>query len=551
MLPKVARAYARFGPQPENTTTPRDFQGSFPVLGKQYAWTGPGRFYGTRTNDPFGRAYIYPQDKITVQDYDLMRFDGQIRAGMQLIKLPIRGCGWQIMCQDSDISNLITEILKPIWAKLIKDICLGLDFGWVVGEQLKSVGYNLTVSQTSAALNSAQEKTYPYYIRLDDVMMVDNVTSRLLAFERSGHFAGFEQFTPELVVVANTKAFHWANDMELQELYGISRMRACYPYWLFKKQNYDWLNVGFETMALPYKKIMYPDGSTEWGQDENGEPVSIPNQQIAMELGENLGNNNTIIIPSGVYEETKTPMWDVSFVKSEFDGAPIIEYIDKLNLEILKGLLIPELALNTGSSGSYDLAQEQIRMFMKGLQATLAEIASVVTLQIVQPLVRDNFGRFAPKAYLQFEPLADDVVEGLTNVLLETIGAGQPIPLVDGNQMVPDYQKMAEMTNLPFQFLKEDALAEYRKAQQANQAASPDMPFEGGPPGQQQQNGPGDASFGGGKRQNGFGSKGGASNQPDNYDQGGGDNGSNDGEMGLSEAYQGWEVKGNRLKWAS
>ena len=546
---------SRYGGPVEPSPNGSTFKPEYPVY-RQLARTGASRYYGTLRGDRFGRVYIYSPEQISTQELDEMRMDGQIRAGLMLMKLPIIRSRWTVNCNDKDIANYVREILKPIWAETIRHILLMLDFGYMVAEVITSNRYGLEVTSTQANLGSKVVKRYPVALVVDDVMEIDPLTLKLLAYNKSGKFAGFEQFTPQTCQVPESKAFHIANEMEFKELYGVPRTKPCYPYWLRKKAAYEWADIGYQQNSVPLRKIRYPELQIEDGTDSFGNPVYVNASDIALQVGNEMDNRNVIALPSGVYSDTKQPMWEAEFMEAPFNGTDLLAYVDHQNLEILKSLLIPELALNTGSSGSYDLAQEQMRTMMMMIETIQDQIAEALSSQIVARVVKQMFGRSAPRASIVFQPLADDVKEGLTNVLFETIGQGQPIPLVDGNQMLVDWEAVAEYSGIPVQVLQEEDLATFRKAQESNQppgqgAVGPDgQPL----PGSEQNGGGGDMPFGappggsGGDDRGGYGTTGGASRQPQNQQQPNLDDDER-GPMGLADIMRDWDVVENELVW--
>lgn len=546
----VKEVLARYAMGGEASATSRNFRPDYPVF-RQYARTGAARYAPSLRADKFGRVFLYNPDKISIQEYDEMRMDGQVRAGLQLLKLPIMRSRWVINSQDKDQAAYVTEILKPVFPTILRHILLSLDFGYICGELLWELLYDVAVSSTNSSLNATQEKTYPVAISLRRMMLLDPVTYYVLAYKHSGEFAGVKQYTPYSTIVQEDKVFHFANEIEFDELHGISRLKPCYPYWFFKKSQYEWTNVGYETQSIPQRKVRYPDISIPIGTAGDGvTPQYIEAVSVAEDLAEGLANNNAVLLPSTLHRETNQPMWDVEWMETKFDGQRNIAYIDHLNAEILKSLLIPELALNVGQSGSYDLAQEQIRFFLLGLEALMDQIADAVSKQLVQRIIRYQFGRNQPKAYLKFQPLADDVKEGLTNVLFETIGQNRPIPLKDGQQMLPDWRKIAEDSGIPVDILTKEDLASYQAGLQFVQGLDAQQM---GPDGQPMDGGGGDMPFDGGPpARGGYGAPGGASNRGDNVESGGGSDFGEDQQANFSEVVDGgsWSIVDGEMVWA-
>jgi hypothetical protein len=452
----------------ETTIQAQQFAPDFPIF-TQIGKTGATRLTPGVRNDKFGRIYIYNPDNISIADYDEMRMDGQVRAGLMLIKLPVQQCRWSIMCEDPDISSFISEVLKPIWDDFIRNILLALDFGFSVSEKVWGVTYGLRVTQTQGQLGDAVARTYPQALTLRRMVQLDPNTIYLLAYRNSGEFAGVRQYVAGGGTIPRNKSFIFANDCEFQEFYGISRLRPCYPYWYFKKLVYEWTNVFYETYSVPMKIGRYPTGKFEAGRDGSGQPIFIENESVLLDLLEEMRNNHAVAIPSNRYEDGNYK-WEIEPFEVNRTGADHIAYIAHLNMMILKSLLVPQLALETGGVGSYGLGEEQIKFFMLGEQALLAQIEGAINQQLIPELVKYNFGPRAPRALLRFQPLNDEILDGLKQTLIQTIGSGQPVPLANGSAAMIDMQWLAESLGVPVQYLSAEEHANFIAAQSNMQA---------------------------------------------------------------------------------
>jgi hypothetical protein len=463
----------------------------------QVAKTGASRYAPKVLGDKYGRVLTYWLDQISINEYDEMRMDGQVRAGLQLIKLPIQRAAWFVTCPDEDIAAFVNQVMNDVWEPLVRQALTALEFGYSVFEKVWTVGYGLRVTATQGNLDSSRERVYPFAQILQRMVHLDPRTLYLLAYERSSEFAGVSIFTPETSKIAANKAFLFAHDAEFGQIHGTSRLKPCYPYWFFKKLQYENVNVFNETCATPIRRVRYPVGRYE----ENGEMVN--NMDVALEIGASLRNNHTVAVPSQTYEGNGTgggaPLWDIDYLETGRSGDEMIAYIDHLNVMILKSLLVPQLALEIGGSGSYALAQEQIDFFLQSEEALAQQLAAAINSQIIDQLVYRNFGPKAPKAKIQIQGMTKMMSEGLQNILMESLGNGRPIPMADGTLMVPDYRWMAERLGMPVTILDKDDMALYN---QANEAANPmppggDMPFDGGPGGYPGQGGNGGEDYSG------------------------------------------------------
>ena len=323
------------------------FAPDFPIF-RQLGRTGASRYSPTVRNDRFGRVFTYSPDSVTVQEYDEMRMDAQIVAGLALIKMPIQQCGWSIQCEDPDISAFLTEIIKPIWPDFIRQAMLALDFGYSVFEKVWGKEYDLTVTQTQGQADDANYKIYQNADVIEKMMQLDPQTLYLLGYRWSGEFAGVRQYLAGSATIPDNKCFIFSHNIEFSEWYGVSRLKPCYPFWIFKRLMYEFINVRYELWSMPMKLGRYPMGKSETGVDPNtGQPSYVYNADQMMSILEELRSNFAVTLPSNQYENGQF-QWGIELLQNGTNGSDHLQYIDHLNLMILKGLLVPQLALEIG-----------------------------------------------------------------------------------------------------------------------------------------------------------------------------------------------------------
>lgn len=482
----------------EPSPSAQRFETQFPTFA-QLGRTGASRYSPSLRGDRFGRVFTYSPDSISIQQYDKMRMDAQIRAGLQLLKLPIMQADWSMQSEDSDISAFCTEVMKPIWSEFIRHTLLAMEFGFSVFEKIWTVTYDLKVSQNQGKLKSSKERTYPHAITLERLMSLDPQILYLLAYRWSGEFAGVRQYAPNTSLIPSSKCFLYSNDHEFSEWHGVSRLKPCYPYWVFKSLMYEFVNIHYETWSMPMKKGRYPIGKAEIGRNGDDEPIYKQNSQIMIELLDEMRNNFSIALPSNPYDADVGGgnRWDVELMLPQTSGSDHLEFIDHLNLMMLKGLLVPQLALEVGPSGSYGMAEQQIDFFMLNTKSTMDQISTSVNKMLLPQLVKFNFGAKAPIPRHVFTPVHGDIKEGLQQLFFQTLGSGQPIPIDEENYMEPDWAWMSDALGVPIKTLTQ---GEMKARNEQQQDLNPQIdPATGQPlqPGQQpgpQQPGQPDAS---------------------------------------------------------
>jgi hypothetical protein len=518
--------------QQEDELSPgaREYSPDYSIF-RSFGRTGATRYTPSMRDDRHGRVFIYSPDAISVEEYDQMREEGQIKAGLCLVKLPIQQADWSINCEDPDISAFCNQVIKPIWPDWIRNMLLGFDFGYSCFEFIWGKEYDMRVTQTQGNSPSSNVRIYPQATVLKKLTHLDPKTIYLLAYRWSGDFAGVRQYVGTGATIPGSKCYLFPNDVEFQEWYGRSLLKSCYPYWQFKKLMLEWTNVYYETYALPIRKGRYPVGKVEMGVDGNGVPVYMDNDDAMMELLEGLRNNGAVALPGNRYEDANY-QWDIEFMQSNSSGADQIAYIRYLDLMLLKSMLVPQLALeDTGSGlGSGGVAQTQVDFFFLNEAARMRQIEGCMTNQVLTHLVRYNFGPNAPKASFKFEPISTTLRQGLENVILETLGTGQPVPVADGSGIQIDLKWLAENMGVPIETITKEMMDQQKQEamQQQQQMMQGQDPNSQGQGDQEVSQGPG--TYGGKPWQYGSTSSGGSPSEGGtaaggyNPDSAGGDN---------------------------
>lgn len=447
----------RLGAHGEPSLAAQRFDAAFPVFA-QLGRTGPARYSPSVIGDKRGRVFTYSPDTITVDEYDKMRMDAQIRAGLQLLKLPIQQAPWMIACEDQDIAAYCTEILETVWPTFLRHILLSMDFGFSVFETILTTTYGLNVSQNQGRLRSVKQQTYPYAVTIDRMMQLDPKTLYLLAYRWSGEFAGVRQYLPNTQLIPAEKCFIFSNDKEFSEHHGVSRLKPCYPYWMFKQLMYEFTNIRYETWSMPGKIGRYPNGQSEIGRDGSNQPIFALNGDVMLSLLNDMRNNFSAAIPSNRYENGEA-MWDITAMETGSNGQDHLQYIDHLDLQILKALLVPQLALEVGSSGSYGLAEQQLELFMMNTKATMDQISQELAGQLLNQIVKFQFGTKAPRVTHHFMPIHGPVKDGLLSMFFQTLSQGQPIPVDEDNFMIPDWSWMSKTLGVPVKMLTHEETA--------------------------------------------------------------------------------------------
>lgn len=297
--------------------------------------------------------------------YDEMRDDDQVKVAINIKKDLVVNSGWVIECEDKNIVEEVTNGLKDMEANgrldmAFEDILRGIissgyEFGFVLSEpvwRLEGSKYQYDTLKV--------RPPHTFRFNLDDFGNVSTIVQSTARGDLS--------FQPE-------KFIHYAYQSDFGNPYGRSDLRAAYGAWKAKKFINKFLAIYLERYAGPTVVGKFPSG---WDSDQVSRLHTIL---------QTIQNKTVLAIPDDVM---------VEFVQANRDASAVyIQALNYYNMMIGRSILIPDLAGVTGektSGGSYSLGSEQFRMFMATIEKDRQALSRKITLRLVRPLVRANYG---------------------------------------------------------------------------------------------------------------------------------------------------------------
>jgi hypothetical protein len=232
-------------------------------------------------------------------------------------------------------------------------------------------------------------------------------------------------------------------------IFGYPRTGYAYrPWWSFW---FRWaiLDRAFENRGDPATMVRYPEGSTP----EPLTGVAIPNDELALQLGEDIRSGATVAIPSGVYiseldgKPSAVREWDIEFLKEGIDFEPFKETFADLDVMKLRSLWIPEQTFLEGRGGtsSRNVASEMGSHFVEQQSLLAYEIRDTLNRWVIPQFLATNFAEFIANggtANMVVKGFADQDIE-FTQQIIQLIGqqeAGQRelLKLVDLEKVLED-----------------------------------------------------------------------------------------------------------------
>lgn len=438
---------------PTPPTPPKQADAPAKPQGGEVGFTGTQIFAGLPFVE-YNPDLAFPQ---SAKVYDEMRrSDGQIKAVLAAVKLPIRSTKWYVEPeQDADDEKLAQEIADFVQHNLLDG---GMKYSWddFLREALTMLDFGFSVFERVYRFDSYNGKP---------VVMLDKYAPRIASSiwrfpqDEKYNIVAVQQMnwmTGQCVDIPLEKCRVFTYEREGDNITGISILRPAYKHWYIKDALYKIVSVGIEKtlMGTPYAEL--PEGISSKDKDE-----------ILDALAESrVSSDSAITVPKGVVlgmlEGKKSPM----------DAMPFIEHHDTL---IARSVLAQFLNLGTMSSasgGAYALGREMVDMFVMGLEAIACAVQHEVQKDI-KDLVVWNFGPDAPVPRLKHKDITFRDMGQLADALGKLGSGGIVTTDADLENQIRDIFGLSP--------IPEDAL-KARKEMEANPPVPPTPPASPQPP---------------------------------------------------------------------
>tara|TARA_R110000803_G_scaffold210718_2_gene283377 strand:- start:4428 stop:7601 length:3174 start_codon:yes stop_codon:yes gene_type:complete len=293
------------------------------------------------------------------------------------------------------VADFVEKQTKRFWQTGLQDLLKAQVWGWAGGE----VCYRLSRDKR--------------FVEFDKIL--SRHASTIRAMKTDGSLSGVRfrigETTQKTVDLSFPKAVWHSFRSEDGSNYGESILVGAYSPWSDK-----WLNGGaldvrrlFMTKDAYGGATMYfPTGTTQQ-TNSSGDSMSIENGDIAQMAVEQSKSGAVKTLPSK-RDEAGNRLWEWEDAKVSSNPEHILKYPKDCDIEILRGMEIPDDVLVSEATGSWAGKVVPQRAFYSGLETWLSEIVSVWVTQILEPLVLLNFGR-AEEFQVQTKPLSVEASE--------------------------------------------------------------------------------------------------------------------------------------------
>lgn len=325
---------------------------------------------------------------------EMRRGDGAIKAVLNAIKAPILATEWRVeYVDDSSRGEEIREFvehnifdMRRHWNEFLRESLAYLDFGHYVFELI-------------------------FELKDGQIWLVDlepRIPASIQAWQISDKKFGIQQLirTDEkeglasLVEIPGEKLLVLTNDKEGDDVTGQSILRPAYIHWKIKNTLYRVSGIAADRYGVGVPVLTLPE---IFSQDQKDK---------AEEMTQNLRSNEKsyVVLPFGFELEIKTP-------NGNPQGQSINELIEHHNRMIYTSTLEQFLGLGGDSAGSFALSKDQTSFFLEHVQEKAMYLTNQLNKQVIERLVKLNFGEQEVYPEIKFTPLGDTNYKELSEVL--------------------------------------------------------------------------------------------------------------------------------------
>lgn len=175
---------------------------------------------------------------------------------------------------------------------------------------------------------------------------------------------------------------------------GVSELEGAFPAWLEKASGNDSAiakrRLWFHKNSFHSGIIFHPPGEYQWNTGD-GLLKTIPYRDVARQAIERA-EAGAVWAFAQVYDEKGNKMWEYVPGSVNGDGAPMINYVEQLNTEMLRGMGIPDdIISQTSGTGSYAGRSIPFQAFLTSQNDTIRAMFHAILKQVVLPLCWWNF----------------------------------------------------------------------------------------------------------------------------------------------------------------
>lgn len=317
--------------------------------------------------------------------YEKMMKDGQVKAGMDMIKLAVSARGFTVT-GDTPETKQYAEFINSNFETIrgnMED---------VLGEMLTALEYGYSCTEKVFELDEGKIKLKK--MKVLNPHTVQAKTDRFGDLEFVLQSIGSKQ-----IKIPADKILWYAYDKRFGNPYGQSALRTVYKHWFIKDKMYRFANIAYERY---------------------GTPLLVGNVADAKDVGKMKQLLSKINGLTGLAISGGDSVTAIQGSNADFVG-----YIEHHDRKIMESLLVPPMLMSTGrgQNGSYALSSNQFDIFIIRLEALQRDLKALIEEQIIRPLIDLNFPNVKAYPSFNFKPFTDEDTEKMARVFQMLITA--------------------------------------------------------------------------------------------------------------------------------
>ncbi len=231
------------------------------------------------------------------------------------------------------------------------------------------------------------------------------------------------------------KGMWYAHRPRYNRHYGQSQLIGCWKPWrrlAWKDGAEQVLDGGFYRAAYSGPEVRYPEEDMQ-GQQGNPATAQSPAGQffryardVARQIAEWMKTGASIGLPSTCYPPDMggKPKWEVKWPENQFDGGPLLNYVEYLIKQVREGVGVPSELIEAAETGSgYSGRAIPLEGFLQKQQGIANAILSMFVGQVVRPLVLWNRAYFEQYGPLHFNVCVKNLLETKLQAAMNKGGA--------------------------------------------------------------------------------------------------------------------------------
>ncbi len=348
-------------------------------------------------------SYELGLPQFTMREVALMMHDAQIRLSMSLKTAPMLKPKITIS-GDPTVVQYVVKLIKKVWASEMHKILNALWWTASAGELVWKECQGQIMLDHMREIHPADvqilvKKGRKVGLRIQSNVFLHGFATSAWNGLGTGNI-GSTAMAPQNPIppLLGEKSFLYVHRRQFGSWIGRSEFEGAYRPWLTKNQRRGALN----SRDLYFYKCVYHSGIIKHPpgafRDVDGQVKLY--RDLARQIMEWAENGAVYTLEQGLLEDGKTPKWEIEPAKVLGDGKPMLDYVDKLDLEITRGIEIPDdIVSQQSGTGSFSGRTIPLLSYYVSQEQHLRDIVVAVKNQILDAGVRLNFGIEAVHEY--------------------------------------------------------------------------------------------------------------------------------------------------------